>query len=140
MLNQLTNEAWQLYKKILKIKFEDNFPAARIDKQQKVEILAYVRYSRRMYAWKRATNAYNRPYSQFNSKKGMVEWFFNGRGAEGVYGPFLRKEAATKALEDFIRFNIEFSCDGGRSLLNVSSKPPKTYRPKPSRISTRLSI
>lgn len=139
MLNQLTSEAWKLYKKISRLKFLDDFSLSHLDKQQRLEDRAYARYNRRMYAWKRATNAFDRLFSQFNIQKGLVEWFFNGRGVEGVYGPFLRKEAATKALEDFIKFNIEFSCDGGRSLLNDSSNPPKTYQPRLPRISTRLS-
>jgi hypothetical protein len=138
MLNQLTNEAWKQYKKISKIKFVDTFQMTLLDKQQRLENRAYARYNRRMYAWKYTTNALDRPYSQFNMKNGLVEWYFNGRVAEGVYGPFPSKEKAIKALAEFIQFNIEFSDDGGRSLMN-DAIPPKIYRPYSFYISTGLS-
>ncbi len=50
---------------------------------------------------------------QSNSETNLMEWFFNAR--EGIYGPFFSQEKAAKALEEFIKFNIEFSDDGGRS-------------------------
>jgi hypothetical protein len=59
---------------------------------------------------------FNRTFCQRNAETDLMEWFFNAR--EGIYGPFFNKEKATKALEEFIKFNIEFSDDGGRSSKN----------------------
>ncbi len=55
----------------------------------------------------------DRTFYQRNAETGLMEWFFYAR--EGVYGPFLDKETAAKALEKFCKFNVETSDDGGRS-------------------------
>ncbi|WP_027149951.1 hypothetical protein [Methylobacter tundripaludum] len=55
----------------------------------------------------------DRTFCQRNVETGLMEWFFSAR--EGVYGPFLDKEKAAKALDKFIKFNAETFDDGGRS-------------------------
>ncbi len=59
---------------------------------------------------------FDRMYCKHSHKNNSIEWYFNGRQAEGTFGPFPNKEEAEQALEAFIKFNIEFSDDGGRSL------------------------
>lgn len=59
---------------------------------------------------------HDRTYCKKNPKSNSVEWYFNGRQAEGTFGPFSTQEEAEQALEEFIRFNIEFGDDGGRNL------------------------
>ncbi|TAK62249.1 DUF6316 family protein [Methylobacter sp.] len=54
-----------------------------------------------------------RTFCQRNAETGLMEWFFHAR--EGIYGPFFDKEKAVKALEKFIKQNIETFDDGGRS-------------------------
>lgn len=43
-----------------------------------------------------------------------MEWFFSAR--EGLYGPFYSKDKAEKELKRFIKFNVENTSDGGRTL------------------------
>lgn len=56
---------------------------------------------------------FDRTFPQSNPETDLMEWFFNAR--EGIYGPFSSKEKAVKAFEEFIKSNVEFSDDGGRS-------------------------
>ncbi len=56
-----------------------------------------------------------RTYCVRNPQTGEIEWFFNGRKAEGTIGPFANQNEAKKALEIFIKLNIQFNDDGGRS-------------------------
>lgn len=58
MLNQLTCESWELYMKISNFKFTEKFLVTQpIDRQERLEKLAYARYLRRMAAL-RQTNRY----------------------------------------------------------------------------------
>lgn len=54
----------------------------------------------------------DRTFCQRSAETGLMEWFFYAR--EGVYGPFLDKEKAEKALEKFTKFNVKISDSGGR--------------------------
>ena len=65
---------------------------------------------------------FDRTYCKQNHSTKAMEWYFNGRKTEGTFGPFGSKEEAQFALEEFIRFNIEFSDDGGRSLASNSQQ------------------
>ncbi len=56
----------------------------------------------------------NRTSCRMNTKTGLLEYFFDAR--EGIYGPFFSEEQTAQALEEFVKFNIEFNDDGGRSL------------------------
>ncbi len=58
---------------------------------------------------------FDRTYCRCNHETGQLEWFFDGRKAEGTIGPFASKKEAQKALEVFIKLNIQFNDDGGRS-------------------------
>lgn len=70
----------------------------------------------------------DRTYCKHSKKNNSVEWYFNGRQAEGAFGPFASKDKAEQALKDFIKFNIEFSDDGGRNLKgNFHPKPLGTF-------------
>jgi hypothetical protein len=58
---------------------------------------------------------YERTYCLHNPTTNEIEWFFDGRKAEGTIGPFANQNEAKKALEIFIKLNIQFNDDGGRS-------------------------
>jgi len=55
----------------------------------------------------------DRIYGQCNNKTGLTEWFFSAR--EGGYGPFKDKIMASKALDDFVKYNISNGISGGRT-------------------------
>ena len=55
----------------------------------------------------------DRTFCQRSAETGLMEWFFYAR--EGVYGPFLAKEAAEKAMKKFIKLNAGISDSGGRN-------------------------
>ncbi|WP_374089479.1 hypothetical protein [Methylomicrobium lacus] len=54
-----------------------------------------------------------RIFNQLNPKTGRTEWFFYAR--EGIFGPFISKESATKELTVFRNHCIATGNDGGRS-------------------------
>ncbi|HEY8218996.1 MAG TPA: hypothetical protein VIF86_02745 [Methylobacter sp.] len=55
MLRQLTDDAWSLYLKILKLKqYTPEFLIKGVDKQYKLAERAYRRYERRRDAWERS--------------------------------------------------------------------------------------
>ncbi len=58
----------------------------------------------------------DRTFCQRSAETGLMEWFFYAR--EGVYGPFLDKEKAEKAMEKFIKFNVRTADSGGRNSVN----------------------
>ncbi len=68
-----------------------------------------------------------RMYCQANPRTGMQDWFFSSR--EGNIGPFASKESVKKALEEFVKFNIDNGCDGGR---NSAKKTTLTLTPNDS--------
>jgi len=62
---------------------------------------------------------FKRIFCRNNAETDAMEWFFNAR--EDIYGPFFSEAQAISALEEFIKFNIEFSDDGGRSSKQAST-------------------
>jgi hypothetical protein len=61
-----------------------------------------------------------RMYCQANPRTGVQDWYFSSR--EGNIGPFASKESVKKALEEFVKFNIDNACDGGRGSANKKTK------------------
>lgn len=53
-----------------------------------------------------------RIFPQHNNETELTEWFFYAR--EGVIGPFFNQRESKKALEVFIKLNLQFNDDGGR--------------------------
>jgi len=54
-----------------------------------------------------------RIYCQCNFKTGSNEWFFVAR--EGVFGPYVSKVIAQKALTEMIKHCMDNADDGGRN-------------------------